>query len=122
MSTEHDYDAWLDEAGREFAEQEAVLRDINTKIEVDRVAYIQLHPNHCKACEGWGCKSGREFRGMYGMSAAYEDTFDTCPQCVDQLKCPQCGTENALNEDGEGPCPTCKWDYNAEGMPEYASW
>ena len=122
MNTKQDYDSWLDAADAAFKEDEAILADINVKVEVDRVAYTQLYPNHCINCEGWGGHAAREFRGMYGMSAAYEDTFDTCPECVDKGKCPRCSTENALNEDGEGPCPNCGWNYNCDGMPQYASW
>jgi hypothetical protein len=121
-TTMQDYDAWLDEAAKQSEAEEIMLREMNAKIDVERVKYTQLFPNHCKTCEGWGGKSGREFRGMYGMSAAYEDTFDTCSACANQLMCPRCGIENALNEDGEGPCPSCKWNYDVEGMPQYASW
>jgi hypothetical protein len=67
-------------------------------------------PNHCPACGGWG---GITFHQShpYGMGSASEQLFDECQAIENPTTCHRCG-EDGLNEDGEGPCKACGWDFD----------
>lgn len=64
-------------------------------------------PLHCRACDGWG---GRTFLQSHGPGPS-EQLFDICGATEDIAMCHRCGV-TGLDEDGNGPCTACGWNYD----------
>jgi len=83
--------------------------DANVVAQEAAKSWRDLWPNHCKHCGGWG-------------GAIYPDTrhepggFDIC-EALPAEKCHRCG-QDGLNEDSEGPCTVCGWNYD-DGEPQW---
>lgn len=91
-------------------EAEAAEKAEYEKVQKAADEWKKKWPMHCTACEGWG---GKAYRGSYDEPPG----FDHC-SCTEIGKCPRCGEADAINEDGEGPCKTCGWDYD-DGAPQW---
>lgn len=70
--------------------------------------YELSHPNYCRHCNATGILDEWHEYGMLCM--------DTCPHCIDEDICPQCGkhwsddlAEIILNDGSLGYCPFCGW-------------
>lgn len=87
---------------RKAAEVDQQIRDWETK-----------WPNHCQKCHG---------RGGFFYPATREEPESTDPcDCTLQGLCPRCGI-TGLNEDGEGPCDNCSWDYDDARTEPWNCW
>jgi hypothetical protein len=102
-----DYDVYdLEESDKE----KAYWEDAYKEIEKHNEEFRKKFPNHCKDCGGWGLHAYTQSH-PYGMTYASEELVDPC-ECTESGKCPRCGHEDALGEEGEGPCPNCQWNYD----------
>ena len=85
---------------------------IQQKAEIEE--WKGLWPKYCRGCDGWG---GASFSQSIGYGLGSETLYEVC-DCVLDRKCPRCGTEKALNEDGDGVCSSCGWDSERpKGVP-----
>lgn len=76
--------------------------------------WLDKWPNHCPKCKGWGGKTFYEAH-PYGSTTADEPMFDVCEELDDIHTCHRCG-KDGLDEDGNGPCNFCGWDFD-DGLP-----
>lgn len=98
------------EAAMLEAENEAEYwKDYSDNINEINEEFRSKWPNHCKDCGGWGLHSFTEMHGFNHGSG--EEITDPC-ECTENGKCPRCGKEDALDEEGQGPCPKCNWNYD----------
>jgi len=65
-------------------------------------------PNYCRQCYGYGAF-------FHPATREEPESSDPCDCTLDGV-CPRCGI-TGLNEDGEGPCDNCGWNYN-DAKPE----
>jgi hypothetical protein len=86
-------------------------KDDDAKRDAQRAAWFEQWPGACEKCDGAGVHYSIENGAPHGAGFWAMDCEDPCV-CTEQLKCARCGQEDALNEDGEGPCPACGWDYD----------
>ena len=77
-------------------------------------AWRERWPNYCRSCNGWGQTVFYQ-SVPYGATVAYEPITDPC-DCALGDQCARCGKPDALDEEGEGPCIFCGWNYD-EGTP-----
>ena len=81
----------------------------------ESAAWKKKWPHHCSSCVGWGYFNVRNVV-PYGMGTATETLGEMC-DAIDINICHRCGMDG-LNEDGEGPCSHCGWNYD-DGVPEW---
>jgi hypothetical protein len=44
------------------------------------------------------------------------EEVDPCRECTEECICPRCGSRDALDEDGNGPCQVCGFNFD-DGCP-----
>ena len=66
--------------------------DAQTSFQLRRDTFEAKYPNRCKTCDGTGGFQYREAR-PYGSTVAYEEFWEPCNNCQDQLKCSLCGAQ-----------------------------
>jgi hypothetical protein len=71
-------------------------------------------PNHCRACGGWGGHNYPATGPSYSCGGEPEG-FDLCEELND-YQCHRCGAFGALDDDRNGPCNKCGWNYD-DGVP-----
>jgi hypothetical protein len=70
-----------------------------------RQAWLRAWPKHCTVCEGAGA--------FHTPGSYWEPPSDEpCEHCTGQGICARCGAEDGLDEDGNGPCKVCGWNYD----------
>jgi len=104
--SEEEIDAYERELAAEKEHAEAVNKAA--------AEWDQKWPDHCKSCNGWG---GSVFYENHGLPGVGEAMFDECGAIEDLTICHRCG-KHGLNEDGEGPCSECGWNYD-DGKPQF---
>ncbi len=86
-----------------------------------KAEFEENHPGYCRSCGGWGGHWYRYDPSPAGVSLApgYMEDFAECPDCVDQGKCPWCGSEYKDRMNGVLVCG-CGWssDKESKGLPE----
>ena len=99
------------QAEEDFAhtEEEALTRQREAN-----AAWLAAWPNHCRHCAGWGHRAASQ-NHVYGSTMATETFTDPCQAIEDARTCHRCG-EPGLDENGEGPCTGCGWNYD-DGLP-----
>lgn len=93
--------------------------------------YLEKYPNYCRNCSGIGGFHSSYDPSPDGVSlgsGSIQD-FDSCPECVENGKCPQCSTalyygpEDPHDEFSESHafCALCEWSDQkpSEGLSEY---
>ncbi len=101
-----------DEFSQYLEEQERIDRAyqiISDGDDAHNAEFSKLWPDHCKKCGGWGLHSYTEMHGFNHGSG--EDFADPC-ECVESGKCARCGKPGLVEDDGEGPCSFCGWNYD----------
>jgi hypothetical protein len=96
-------DAWL----KEQEEQDRYLKGQEAQAEIEAKAWREKWPDACARCHGAGAfYSG----GNYWQPP----DVDICPRLEnDETRtCCRCGQPDALDEDLNGPCRHCGWDYD----------
>ncbi len=75
-------------------------QELDTKLKAEYDAWIQKYPKYCIHCNG---------RGIVGDS----EWCEPCVYCTGQPSpcCARC-LEPLGNDEGEGPCPSCGWNYD----------
>jgi len=73
-------------------------------------AYRRRWPKFCRDCGGWG---GWSIAGGYDSPPDY----DACDVFEDERTCHRCGHPGLTEDDAEGPCAFCGWNYD-DGCPE----
>lgn len=115
MSTEpHDLFTKEEEA-RLIAEDKAnerMMREEGQAIAKHNKEWRVKWPNHCEACGGWG---GQHYAydpspAGVGLSPGCMYDVDVC-EALPPKTCHRCG-EAGLDEDGDGPCSNCGWNYD----------
>lgn len=81
----------------------------------EREKWALAHPLYCRTCEGWGSTDDGWDRdtGIYNI--------DPCPDCIEEYRCPWCGSELQETADGEElRCDNreCNWVESDDGMPQ----
>lgn len=74
-------------------------------------SYLRKWPKVCRACDGWGGQS-------YGGGYDYPPEFDVCEVLDPETLCHRCGEPGLSEEDSEGPCTFCGWNYD-DGVPVF---
>ena len=96
----------------EWEHQEKAEREAYQQHKAAEAAWAEKWPNHCTNCGGWG---------GFSTPASYDGPgdFDPCEpgEDVPIEKCHRCG-ELGLDEDGNGPCKKCGWNYD-DGIPQW---
>jgi len=91
---------WTEAEVNAFKNTRKAERFRELKREADRRAWFARWPKACRECDGYGLVNR---------------PGNLVCECTEEY-CPRCGTPDALNEAGEGPCPHCDWDWN-DGAP-----
>lgn len=105
----HDLERWSQEHNAELKRRQEVA-------EV-RKAWQRKWPNACQKCHGWGVHTWSENQSPLGSGRNWPMEMAEPCSCVEEGTCARCGLGNALDLDtGEGPCPTCNWNYD-DGEP-----
>lgn len=81
---------------------------------MDAELWIKRWPHYCTQCNGWGGSSYEESHGFRGGGT--ETIFEPC-DAEPISKCHRCGAPGGLDEEGDGPCCACGWNYD-DGVPE----
>lgn len=68
-------------------------------------------PQHCRSCGGWG---DHEYERV-GLPIMVEPRIARECDSTDPHRCHRCGMPG-LDEDSNGPCGSCGWDYD-DGDP-----
>lgn len=112
------YAEWLAEVEKEMAEEQARANEWAAKMVPLQAAYVAKYPNYCKTCGGFGvhCWEERHDAGYPG-----EPMSEPCDACTGQGICARCG-EKGLDEDGNGPCTHCGWNYDDDGYPGWGGY
>lgn len=76
------------------------------RIAMSRAQWLHDHPNHCRACHGYG---------VLPVISDPDTIWETCPICVDNGLCPQCTQKLDMVH-----CPNCGWKAGDDGLPK--SW
>lgn len=77
--------------------------------------YTRMWPNYCRKCHGAGVLVSHDDPSPAGVSLSSGSFIweDPCTECVEEKKCPRCGTFGFPAPDDEneilglGPCETC---------------
>jgi hypothetical protein len=77
-------------------------------------AWVAAWPNHCPHCSGWGHRAASQ-NHVYGSTTATESFTEPCQAIEDARTCHRCAAPG-LDENGEGPCTACRWNYD-DGLP-----
>jgi len=94
---------------KQMEEQERIEREAYEEVEKLVKEWRAKWPNACDECGGW---VGFHTRGTYDSPP----DFDPCEREPAE-ECHRCG-EIGLDEDGNGPCSKCGWNYN-DGEPQW---
>jgi hypothetical protein len=81
-------------------------------VEDAQAAWEKRWPRHCKDCRG----TGGTFIRNYPHAP---DDFEPCEALPKLQTCHRCA-KDGLDEDGDGPCKQCGWDYGrgeGDAMP-----
>ena len=112
------FNTWTDERIDRLRAEMSAQEDYYKKVKEEQDAWSAMWPNYCKKCGGWGEGHWTENQSPIGSGQNWSmDMADVC-ECVESGKCPRCGAENAIDEEGQGPCPACNWN-NDDGMPAW---
>ena len=85
-------------------------------------AWVALHPNYCKKCDGFGeveCRDSVD----YGSTTVTMTNTDMCGTCIENAKCPHCGSELIFpfsDNDEDASCSKCDWTnlkLGKDGLP-----
>ena len=110
-SVELEYEEYyreLEMTDAELSEQKA-WDSYYSEIEQKNEEFKAKWPNYCKKCGGWGMHSYTEMHGFnYGCG---EQMAEPC-ECVEEGICPRCGKEAGFDDEGQGPCQHCGWNYD----------
>lgn len=109
--------------------------EYTNRIKVEREKYTEEWPNHCPSCEGWGYSVHYENQSPLGSGYVWnEEIIDPCSSCIEEGKCPRCGTLQPGDypfEDEGDKCISCGWVWDTKGMTpppdgpcecEYRTW
>lgn len=89
------------------------------KVNMSRIEWMLQWPQHCRECEGHG---GFTFVERHGFNHGPGEVMsDVCETCVVNSICARCGLKT-LNEDGDGPCTNCGWNYNDGCQIAFECW
>ena len=77
---------------------------------IDR-RWKKKYPDYCRKCSGWGL-------GYYYAATRWEpEDWGPCESLDNFEICHRCG-KHGLDEDGNGPCKHCNWEYD-DGLSNY---
>lgn len=99
------------QAEDEFARTE---EEILARQREANAAWLATWPNHCQHCSGWGQRAASQTH-PYGGTTATETFTEPCEATDDARTCHRCAAPG-LDENGEGPCTVCGWNYD-DGLP-----
>jgi len=80
-------------------------------------AWVVLHPNYCKVCDGFGEVATRDSVD-YGSTTVSLVGSDVCGKCIENAKCPHCGCELLFpfsDNDEAASCKKCDWTHTKMG-------
>ena len=69
-------------------------------------AWVVLHPNYCKACDGFG-EISYSNSVDYGSTTVSMPGVDICGKCIENAKCPHCGSELFFPLGADDEAATC---------------
>jgi hypothetical protein len=102
-------------------------KDQHEKYEKQLAEYESKWPDYCKHCNGWDGFWDQYDPSPAGVSlgSGYMLDFEPCDKCVENGKCPRCGTqttlfEMALEDGDELSCPECRWTSNVDDKESWS--